>query len=100
RVADPDAIELLHLAQPLGAPAHARAQLGILAQRVVAALVEPQVGAAAPEVLVQLLVLALALLPPGRDGRDTGARAVAEETQRRGQVRLLALRPEDDDGGG
>ncbi len=95
-VLEPDAVEVLAVAEHLLALAVRGLQLGVDPVDVLRPRVQAQVDHAAAEVLAEVLVLVLALLPARGDGGD--ATGDAELVHRLAQGRVEALRPKEDDG--
>ena len=111
-VLEANAVEVLTVPERFLALAVGRAQLGVRGEQLLAAGVQAQVHRPAAEMLGELLVLELPLLPTGGDGGDPASHAQradrfaqrglealrAEEHHRRGplrshRARTLAVRP-------
>ena len=82
-------VDLLHLAEQLLAAVVRGGELGIPGEDEFRAAMELEVDRAAAQVLVQLLDLELAFLPPGGDGREIAVHA--QRSDRAGERRLEAL---------
>src|SRR5690606_19466513 len=98
RVLEADPVEVLPVTEQ-GLPLAVRGvELGVLLEDLLGAGVEPEVDRPVAEVLAEVVVLLLALLPAGGDGRDAALDAELGDGLAEGRVE--ALRAEQDDGAG
>ncbi len=95
RPVEPEPVQLLQLAQPVLPLAPRRGQLRIAAEHFLPPLVQPQVGQLAAEVLLQLVDLALALLPPRGHHRDAAAHVERVERGEHGGGKALRTQKHD-----